>query len=165
MDLVSRFKDVDLLLIGGLPASGKTTLATTTFRDRFRINRDALRAAVHTMASGKPFTFRDFDYDGEDAITQIEFTLLKDALRRNKRVVVDNTLMSVRRRRAYLEAAKDYIATVGLLFLDVDFQTCLKRNASRGDLTVPRKAMEDLYSSKQLPSYEEMYDRVAVLKS
>lgn len=83
-------------------------------------------------------------------------------LNRGQNVYVDNTNLSKKRRRFYLDEAKRRgFRTVAIVF-PTTLKTLLDRQKTRGDKTVPDMAVKQQYYSLQLPSFGEFDEVVSV---
>jgi predicted kinase len=70
---------------------------------------------------------------------------------------IDNTNLSARRRKMYIEAArKNGYRTVAVL-MPISLDLLLKRRTSRPDKTVPESAVRQQYNSLQAPLYGEFH--------
>lgn len=78
-----------------------------------------------------------------------------DLLDTGKDVFVDNTGLSVKRRKFYIENAKRHgYKTIGVVF-PIDYETLIVRQKTRTDKTVPIGAVEHQYKILQQPSEGE----------
>lgn len=116
---------MELLLLRGLPASGKTTFAKELVRNDgnwVRVNKDDLRNMLHGGKwSGKH----------ERRIVQLERQLVEKALKDGKNVVVDNTNFNLAHERRYREIAKQYNADFEIKEFDTPLEECIKRDNAR----------------------------------
>lgn len=119
-----------LLLTRGLPASGKTTFAKAWVAEdpahRIRANRDDLRLMLY----GKPYGLTG---EQEKAVTLAQHAMVSNALHMGFDVVVDDTNLNARFLKQWLLLAKTESAEIEWHdeFLDVDYQTCVLRDATR----------------------------------
>lgn len=74
---------------------------------------------------------------------------------------VDNTNLSAKRRRWYLDIAKRHGFNTEAVLMPVDLDTIIKRQKTRGDKTVPVEAVKRQFYSLQAPMVGE-FDRVIV---
>lgn len=154
--------DVDILLIGGLQGSGKSSLATSFFRDRRRINRDDIRAFLKTMTTGQPWRPQDWTPEIEPLVTEIEMATLRHELAAGKRVVIDNTLITPELRAPYVEVAQQLGKTIGCLFLALPLEACRERNQKR-DRIVPDHILSAFAEDMVPPAEAEGLDMVRIL--
>lgn len=87
-----------------------------------------------------------------------------EMLKTGNDVVVDNTNLSKKRRRFFIDQARRHGYYVVAVLMPVALQTVLDRQSSRPDKNVPLAAVEQHYMSLQLPEYGEV-DEVRVLTS
>lgn len=92
MDL-TKMHSLDIILIAGLPGSGKSQFAKTNFQsaDRQRINRKEIRKMMYEMAhfgdAWKESYFNDHD---EILVKHVERKIIEHLLQINKKVLIDN---------------------------------------------------------------------------
>lgn len=115
----------------GLPASGKTTYAkellgivrTGTLA---RVNRDDIRTMLHNGAPHLPVT--------EQQVTVVQHGAIESLLRSGVNVICDDTNLRARHLRTLAEIAWKCGAEFKVRdFLTVPLETCLERDAARGD--------------------------------
>lgn len=130
-----------LVIMRGLPASGKTTYArkwvAEDLANRVRVNRDDLRSMLHDGLFVKGVT--------EQTIIAMRDNMITTALRFGKSVINDDTNLPSRNVRDLMKLAAKYGAEVKVVDLtNVDFYTCLQRNAERGH-TVPDTVIKEMW--------------------
>lgn len=153
--------NVDILLIGGPQGSGKSSLATSWFRDRKRINRDEIRRFYLKMTTGKDWEASDWTPTMEPLVTEIEMAVLRKELGDGHRVVIDNTIIREDLRRPYIDLAEELGKTVGCLFLALPLDWCREKNQSR-HFAIPDHVLCDYYTSMSLPRATEGFDMVQI---
>lgn len=133
-----------ILILQGLPASGKSTWArehVATHEGWQRINKDDLREMLHNGKwSGK----------NEKAVLRIRDASIRAALESGQNVIVDDTNFNPVHVDTITEIAKDYAAQVEVKFFDVSLYECLIRNSLRPN-KVPDKVIQDMYEKYVLP--------------
>lgn len=154
-------ENVDLLLIGGPQGSGKSSLATHWFRDRKRVNRDAIRAGLLEMTTGRKWSAKEWTPEVEPLLTEIEMAVIRHELSRGHQVVVDNTHILATHRAPYIELARELGKTTGCIFLALPLETCMERNRKRSR-TIPEHVLADFHSQMEVPSPEEGLDFLQV---
>lgn len=123
-----------LIMLQGLPASGKSTRAEELVvleKDFIRVNKDKIREMCRLIARGQSGNER---YTYEWLYEKIEIESACAALREGLNVVVDDTNLKeyhveLWKKVAYGEGATFEIES----FLDVDVEECVKRDAARKD--------------------------------
>lgn len=114
-----------VLLLRGLPASGKTTFAKDLARkdgNWVRVNKDDLR----NMLNGGKWSGKH-----ERRIVQLERQLAEETLKDGKNVVVDDTNFNLAHERRYRELAKQYNADFEIKEFDTPLEECIKRDNAR----------------------------------
>ena len=153
----------DLILICGIPASGKTHLAQNKYRDRIRLNRDDIRFSHKWMISyGQKWGQSDFDSELEEVFSDYEMELLQYHLQRSHKIVVDNTNVTRARRKPYVDVAKTLNKTIGILFLNPSIELCVERNRKRENI-IPETIVRQYNNDIEFPHMNEGFDVVEVI--
>lgn len=112
-----------LLMLKGLPASGKSTHAKRLADDGWvRVNKDDLRAMLHNSKWSK---------QNEQQVLQLRDRIVSDSLALGKSVVVDDTNLAPKHALRLKELAKKYGATFETQFFDVPIEECIERDLGR----------------------------------
>lgn len=136
---------MELVLLIGLPAAGKSTF----FRERFgdtheHVSKDRMRH--HRRPE------------------QRQRQLVGEALARGRSVVVDNTNPRAADRAPLIEIGRAAAAEVVGYYFDADAGSCLRRNRAReGRARVPDVAIFAARKRLEPPGYEEGFDRLFVV--
>ena len=133
---------MELVILIGLQASGKTTFARGRFGERYRyVSRDLLRN------NSKP--------------ARRQRQLIEEALQQGLTVVVDNTNPTIEERRALIDLGRLYGAEISGYFFAVQLKECLERNRAReGKARVPDIAIFATLKKLTRPSYAEGFTRL-----
>lgn len=131
-----------LILMRGLPGSGKTTWARDwmTYRSNcptIRINRDDLRASM----------FGQYTIDHEEFVKRVSMSIAREAFERNYDVIIDDTNLpetTIERWRDFVHAQHRCITVEYIDLRSVPLETCLDRNSKR-DKPVPESAIRNMY--------------------
>ena len=119
-----------LLVLRGLPASGKTTYAKKLVRENFgkfkRVNKDDLRAMIDDGLHSK---------DAEDLVLRTRDRFILQALADGYNVVVDDTNIEQKHIRALAELVRNRAAFAVKEF-DTSVEECIKRDSIRGEKSV-----------------------------
>ena len=134
-------------ILKGLPASGKSTLATKLVEKHAgrykRINRDSLRKMLDASHYSK---------DNEKFITQVESFLILKTLEEGKHVIVDNTHLNpvhVNRIKQLVKGKAEVI--INDSFLQVPVEECIKRDLQRLD-SVGKDVIMQMYNKYLKPA-------------
>lgn len=126
----------ELLMLKGLPASGKSSFAKTLGDGWKRVNKDDLRAMID---GGK------WSKKNEKLIIATEYGLVETYLSQGYNVVVDDTNFHPDHQNKYSEIAKKYGAILTVKFFDTPLMECIRRDALRGDKSVGAKVIFGFY--------------------
>lgn len=122
-DLLSFLNQPRFILLMGLPASGKSTIAEQLDAAGFvRLNADAIRKELYgdEAEQGDP-----------KKVWGILMSRLGTALSKRQRIVLDLTNMTRSNRRPLIRKAVKKGVPVDLFLLDVPLAVCLERNKRR----------------------------------
>lgn len=137
-----------LLILKGLPASGKSTYAKELVAKGWkRVNKDDLRSMIDDSKWSK---------ENEKTIINAELELASLFLISGYNVVVDDTNF------AYVEKWKEFADMNSIdfevKFFDIPLMECIERDAKRGDKSVGAKVimrMYDQYLKPEPPEYSD----------
>lgn len=115
-----------LIMLRGLPASGKSTIAETIVREGggnwVRVNKDMLRTMLH---------FDNFSHNREALTQQAELAIAIEALANNINVVVDDTNLGERHHSLWSGLAADCGASFYTRNVGTDYLECMRRDNGR----------------------------------
>ncbi len=138
-------KKPKLLLLKGLPASGKSTYAKELESKGWaRVNKDDIR---------KEF-FPDYTFKDEKEVVYMEDAEIIAELREGNNVVVDDTNFAPKHQQRLEKIAKEEDADFEVLFIDTPLEECIKRNRKRAN-NVPMEAILNMYRKYIAPYREE----------
>ena len=126
-----------LLMLRGLPASGKTTFAEEISRNgRFvRVNKDDIREGQ----------FPNYKPRDEREVVRIEDRMIEEALSEGKSVVVDDTNLNPIHERRLRNLAEAHAVELHIKDFDVPLEECIERNIKRG-MKVPTSAIVAMHN-------------------
>jgi len=137
-------EEKELVLMVGLPASGKSTIAKTIFKDYVYINMDTLKTKSKCLK------------------------LAKESISNNQSVIIDNTNVDKKTRKEYIDIAKKYNYQVRCIVMDVNKEFSLHLNNIRsivnGVKPVPTIAYNILSKKYQNPDIDEGIDQIKIIK-
>ena len=126
-----------LIMLVGVPGSGKTTLSKRIVAKGFHyMNADTIRLELYgdEKTQGDPA-----------AVFEIFFQRLESAMAEKLSIIIDNTNLNPKHRRQILDRATTFAYDdVQLWLLDVPLATCLERNRNR-DRAVEEDIVTNMY--------------------
>jgi predicted kinase len=164
---LSRFQNLDIVLVCGLPGSGKSHFAGTHFKDsgRQRVNRKEIRRFLFEMTHfGAAWTEKEFASNDVFLVNHVERKIIEHLLQEKQKLLLDNTNISVESRKPYIALAHQAGKSIGAVFLDTPVIKCLERNRGRAD-SMPETVISRLAAEKQLPDVAEGFKDVLVIAS
>lgn len=113
-----------LLMLKGLPASGKSTYAEEVCKEQNwkRVNRDLLRAMLH---------FDKWSGQNEGITVEMEIALVTKLLNNGINVVVDDCNLNPKNREMWARVAKECNAKFETREFDTPWEECIERDAKR----------------------------------
>ena len=166
MDL-GKFQNIDIVLVCGLPGSGKSHFARSFFlkSGRKRVNRKEIRRHLFEMTTfGQKWTEAEFAGNDEFLVKHVERKIVEHFLQNRQKLLLDNTNISRDSRKPYLTIAHQSGRSIGAIFLNTPVAKCLQRNRGRDD-GVPESVIAQLEAEKELPELSEGYKDVLVIDS
>lgn len=137
-----------LLVLNGLPASGKSTYAKELVTKGWkRVNKDELRDMIDCGIWSRA---NEGNILGSEKILTIEF------LRQGLDVVVDDTNFA--HTECWQRVAKDMEAEFEIKFFDTPLMECIERDAKRGEKSVGAKVIYKMYNQYLKPEPLEFSD-------
>jgi predicted kinase len=155
---ISNKKEM-IILIGNI-ASGKTTLSKEYYRKGYLV---VCADEIRNMLSVDNYIF---DYELEDnVIHEATHSITENILKLNKDVVIDETMMKVKYRKAYIDLAKKYnYKVIGIVLADygkeVHVERRMKDNARNCSAKLWSEVYERMSNNYEKPTLEEGFDEL-----
>jgi predicted kinase len=162
---LARFQNIDIVLVCGLPGSGKSHFARTHFlkSGRKRVNRKEIRRLLFQMINfGQEWSEKEFESHDEFLVQHVERKIIEHLLQTKQKILVDNTHVSRESRKPYVAIARQASRSIGAIFLDTPVLKCLERNRGRAD-AIPERVISQLAAEKELPDVSEGFKDVLIL--
>jgi len=134
-----------VLILKGLPASGKTTYAKELVAQGGwkRINKDDLRSMLDSSVHSKK---------NEKFINNLKISIMNGALINGWNVVIDDTNFFLQHEENIREAVEEIVrfykvpVEVEVKFIDTPLEECIARDAKRGKKSVGEKVIREMYN-------------------
>ena len=152
-----------LLILRGLPASGKSTFARNLLTENphawKRLNKDELRAMLDNSVHSVP---------NEKFVERVRDFMLVEALKEGKHVVIDDTNLSERPIERITQVVQKYMKDSGdkvhteIKDIDTSLEECLERDEKRekkvGRDVIMRMYKQHILKDERGPHYQEQDD-------
>jgi predicted kinase len=144
-----------LIVLGGLPASGKSTYAEMLVDSgQFcRVCPDLIRKELYGNES--------IQGNGKE-VFKIAFDAIQRLGKQNFNVVFDATNIYANRRKELVEEMRPYFDIIIFKWFDVATAVCLERNRQR-ERQVPEEVIWRMAKTATVPTTEEGFDYVEVI--
>lgn len=132
--------NIHLIMLSGLPASGKSTLAEKIQKDlknSVRVNKDLLRKMMY---------FGNFSWKNEKEVNDVELDIVRYYLGENIDVIVDDTNLLEYHENKWKSIAKEFNAEFIKVELNTPIDICIERDKNRidsvGEYTIKNFALQ-----------------------
>ena len=149
-----------LILMVGIPGSGKSTWIKNNFPNITPVSRDVIRFEILDERGGNYFDYEDEVFD--KFIHQIVGSLVIDEV-----TIADATHVNRKGRAKVLNAVKKYITPdeVECIVLDVSPEVAIERNNQReGRAWVPPKVIRNMFFRMEIPKKEEGFNKITIIR-
>ena len=154
MEVICSSDWPELLMLVGLPGSGKSTYIKKYFNQNLRVHSsDDIREEL----SG--------DVNNQDINALVFETLhkrVKEDLKNGISCVYDATNISWKRRKAFLDSLKGIKCWKVCHIIATPYEVCLQQNQER-DRKVPEEVIDRMYMNFDIPFYNEGWDGIEVV--
>lgn len=133
----------EVILMSGLPGTGKDTWIMDNLSDLPVISLDDIRRANKISPTAE-----------QGKVANLAREQAKDYLRKHQPFVWNATNITTQMRESLISLFETYHANVRIVYLETDWQTLLERNRSRED-AVPQDKIEDMLGKLVLPEVYE----------
>lgn len=140
----------DLIMLVGIPASGKSSYARQNYKDYKIYSSDELREKLFNDVNDQVHNNELFRY--------IHKNIIKD-LRDGNNVVYDATNIYSKNRRKFLSKLSDIDCSKICVVFNVDVDKCKLRNSTR-ERKVPEEVIDKMYNKIETPSIDEGFDKI-----
>ena len=143
----------ELILLIGIPASGKSTFRENNFPEAVIINPDSFIGYTKEDPWTPNVVMKAWKKSDE---------LLEEYIFDGKeKIIFDATFVSPKRRKKYIKIAKKYNIKISAIYIKTSFELAIERNKKRDPYRmVPENTMLKMYKQLIPPSKEEGFDEV-----
>jgi len=162
---LSKMHSLDIILVCGLPSSGKSYFSRHEFapKERRRISRKEIRRFIFEMTNfGETWSEKLFSSVEEPLVKHTERKMIEHLLSIGEKLLIDNTSITVDSRKPYITIASRMNKSIGVIFIDADINRCIMRNRASKD-PIPENIIPNLAAKKTLPEKREGFASVVIL--
>ena len=147
-----------LIMMVGIPGSGKSTYIKNHFPNIVSVSRDAIRFEILDEKGGEYF-----DYEKEvfnSFVRQIIGSLVVDEV-----TIADATHLNKNSRAKLLNKVRQFADEIEVIFMDVDLITAIERNDKReGHAKVPRGVIRRMFFQLEAPEENEGFNKITIIR-
>ncbi len=162
---ISRFHNLDVIMLCGLYGSGKTGFGMVHFREkeRLRISRSEIRKNIYEMMHfEKPWGPGHFNEEDDIRVKHIERKIVEHFAHHKKKILIVNTFVTRKSRERTIRIIKGLKKTVGIIFLNTPLEKCIERNREN-PVKVTDNIIVSLSTKLELPEKNEGFNEILVL--
>lgn len=147
--------EVKLIIMSGLPGSGKSTYAAKLAKKEHAwiVSADEIRKYLYGDASRN---------DEPNKIFAKVFYSIHKGLSRKKSVIVDCVSVTAASRKKYLRKYEGEYDKSVCVYMDTPVEICKSRNSKR-DRVVPDDAIDKFAERMEIPTKDEGFDEIIVM--
>ena len=143
-----------LLMLVGLPGSGKSTYIKNHFNQNLHVHSsDDIREELSGNVNNQ---------DINKEVFELLHKRVKDDLKNGISCVYDATNLNWKRRKAFLESLKGIDCFKVCHVIATPYEVCLEQNNSR-DRVVPEEVIERMYRNFDIPWYNEGWNDIQII--
>jgi predicted kinase len=147
-----------LIMMVGIPGSGKSTWVKNNFPNIVPVSRDAIRFELLDERGGEYFDHEDEVFD--KFIRQIIGSLVADEI-----TIADATHLNTKSRAKVLNKVAKFADEIEAVVLDTSVETAFKRNDLReGRAWVKHGIIRRMYFSMEMPEETEGFNKITIIK-
>jgi len=147
-----------LIMMVGIPGSGKSTYIKNNFPDITPVSRDAIRFESLDERGGEYFDYEDEVFD--KFIRQIIGSLVADEV-----TIADATHLNKKSRARVLDKVRKFADEIEAVVLDTSVETAFKRNDQReGRAWVKHGIIRRMFFTMEMPEEAEGFNKITVIK-
>lgn len=145
----------EFIMLVGLPASGKTTVAKKYENEGYDLfSSDGIISELFE---------KKYDKNKSDIVFETLHQRIRESISAGHNVIYDATNINARRREDFLRRINELGCKKHCIFMAVPYSVCVIRNQKR-DNSVPFSAMERMRKTFDIPYYFEGWDEITVYK-
>lgn len=144
-----------LIVLQGIPGSGKSTFIEENGLAEYTLCPDTLRLMFSSLQMGEEDM--EIDQKVNNKVFPLLETLLDTRMEAGAFTVVDATHCSAKSLDMYKKLIKKHHYRMVLITFDVSLDECIKRNQSRGYKAVPPQVLTRMHNNLQAFTYENWY--------
>lgn len=147
-----------LIMMVGIPGSGKSTWVKNNFPNIVPVSRDTIRFELLDERGGDYFDYEDEVFD--KFIHQIIGSLVTDEI-----TIADATHLNKKSRARVLNKVRKFADEIEAVVLDTDLETAFERNDQReGRAWVKHGIIRRMWFSMEMPEETEGFNKIIIIR-
>ena len=147
-----------LIMMVGIPGSGKSTYVKKNYPNIIPVSRDAIRFELLDERGGNYFDYEDEVF--EKFIAQIIGSLVGEEV-----TIADATHLSKKSRARVLSRVAQFADEIEAVIIDVPLETAFSQNDKReGRAWVKHGIIRRMWFSMEMPREEEGFTKITIIK-
>lgn len=147
-----------LIMMVGIPGSGKSTWIKNNFPEIIPVSRDAIKFELLNERGGEYFDYEDEVF--ENFIHQIIGSLVVDEI-----TIADATHLNKKLRAKVLNKVRQFADEIEAVWIDTDLETAFERNDQRkGRAWVKHGIIRRMWFSMEAPEESEGFNKITIIK-
>lgn len=160
---ITEDKQKEIILLIGLPASGKSTYISKLKGDYVIVSNDLY---VEKIAKKMGLTYTEaFGKIGRDDTLNNTRKEFDKALSRGRNIVVDNTNMTVKERSYFTKSTSEDYKKIAIIFKisDAELKKRLDKRGKKSGKIIPDEVIERMKGKYQPPTKKEGFDEIKTI--
>lgn len=147
-----------LIMMIGVPGSGKSTYIKNNFPDIIPVSRDAIRFELLDERGGDYFDYEDEVFD--KFIAQIIGGLVGEDI-----TIADATHLNKKSRARVLDKVREFADEIEAVWIDVPIETAFSQNHKReGRAWVKHGIIRRMWFTLEAPEFNEGFDKITRIR-
>jgi len=152
---------MELILLCGIPTSGKSTYVKTLLSQPYWENAVVLSTDnyIQNVAENQGKTYNEVFEDTISAATEFMWKQLKFAVHEGRNIIWDQTNLTPKTRKTKTSRVPKHYHKKAVYF-EITLEEALERNKHREGKIIPESVLKSMYYSFQIPNNTENFETI-----